>query len=385
MKILVAHNRYQQYGGEDTVFDSEVELLGSAGHEVKTLVVSNDTIVSPLDKLATMLRTVENPVGTATISAKIKDCRPDVVHVHNFFPLLSPAIYAVCHAARIPVVQTLHNFRSLCANGLLLRNHQACHLCLDSSLLWGVIHRCYRGSLAGSLAVTRMISAHRKRGTWRSVDQFIALSKFSRDIFVGAGFPQNRITVKPNFIPDPGKSSDEDARSGVLFVGRLAEGKGLHYLLEAASTHNFPLRIAGDGPAAADLKRRAPPGATFLGKLSRENVIKELQRAAVLVVPSLGYENCPVVVIEAFACATPVIGFRHGAMAEMIDDGVTGFLVPLADGTQLSASIRSVLADSQLARRLGHAARRAFLERFTPETNLRQLEQIYERAIANFH
>src|SRR5262245_4787666 len=140
MKILVAHNRYQQYGGEDSVFDSEVELLRAAGHDVETLIKSNDAIKSPIDKIVTMARTARNRHGMVAMAARIENFRPDVVHVHNFFPLLSPGIYEVCRAANIPVVQTLHNFRPICANGLLLRSNQSCHLCVSNSSIWGVVH-----------------------------------------------------------------------------------------------------------------------------------------------------------------------------------------------------------------------------------------------------
>jgi glycosyltransferase involved in cell wall biosynthesis len=319
------------------------------------------------------------------VSEHIEQFRPDIVHVHNFFPLLSPAIYEVCHAAGIPVVQTLHNYRTICANGLLLRNGQSCHLCVNNSTIWGVIHRCYRNSFVGSMALGRMISVHRKRGTWRNnVDQFIALSTFSRKIFIEAGFPEDRITVKPNFVKDPANVTMEGPREGALFVGRITEGKGLLYLLEAASKYNFSLRVVGDGPDITALKKIATDRTMFLGHLSRERVFEEIRRAAVLVVPSIWYENCPVVVIEAFACATPVIGSRYGALSEMINDGVTGFLTPRADSKSLGEKISQVLTDKDLARRLRSGARREFLNRFSPEINLRQLEQIYGNAISNF-
>ena len=237
MKILIVHNRYQQRGGEDFVFDSEVELLTSAGHDVQTLVVSNNDINSSLAKALVMLRAVENPAGVAAVSTAIKKFQPDIIHVHNFFPLLSPAIYKVCHAQKIPVVQTLHNFRPICSNGLLFRNNETCHLCVNHSAVWGILHRCYRSSLLGSLATARMISAHRRRKTWNTdIDRYIALSAFSRRIFIEAGFPEDRIIVKQNFISDPGAPKDE-SREGALYVGRLSAEKGLRVLLESL----FPL------------------------------------------------------------------------------------------------------------------------------------------------
>ena len=386
MKILIAHNQYQYRGGEDLVFDNEVELLNAAGHDVLPLVISNDSIKSSIDKILTTLRTVKNPKGMAMLSVEIEKFRPDIVHMHNFFPLFSPAAYSVCHAAKVPVLQSLHNYRPLCANGLLLRNGEICHLCVNSSTLWGIFYRCYRGSLVGSLATAGMISVHNKRKTWvTDVDHYIALSEFSRQIFIGAGFPKERITVKPNFIKDPGLGRTDGRRAGALYVGRLSEEKGLRFLLEACAKYNFPLRIAGDGPEFSFLKSHAPVGTTSLGTLPREAVIEEMKRAAVVVMPSLCYENCPVVVLESFACATPVIASRFGAMTEIIEDGVTGFLVPRADAEALGAQIRHALGKPQLLKQLGNAARRAFLDRYTPETNLKMLENIYQRVLKHFH
>src|SRR6516165_5550593 len=248
MKILVAHNRYQQRGGEDFVFENELRLLASSGYDVHALVVSNETITSHVDKVFTMFRTVNNPVGTAAMAQAIQKFRPDLVHVHNFFPLLSPGIYAVCNNAGIPVVQSLHNFRPICANVLLMRAGNACHLCVRGSPLWGVRHRCYRHSLAGSVATARMIAVHRRRRTWSTaVDRYIVSSEFGRSVFIEAGFPVQRIDVKPNFMEDPGEPDENVPRNGVFYSGRLSPEKGVRYLVEACVRHGFSLRIAGDG------------------------------------------------------------------------------------------------------------------------------------------
>ena len=188
-----------------------------------------------------------------------------------------------------------------------------------------------------------MIAVHSRRKTWNTdVDQYIALSEFSRKIFVEAGFPEDRITVKPNFVSDPGAAGD--FREGALYVGRLSEEKGLRVLLDASSRYKIPLRIVGDGPELAALKEVAPTDTIFLGALSREAVLREMKRAAVVVVPSLCYENFPLVIVEAFACATPVVGSRSGALAEIIEDGVTGLLTPIGDPVKLGERIRQILA-----------------------------------------
>ena len=381
MRILVAHNRYQQRGGEDVVFENEVKLLARSGHDVDTLVVSNDAIVSMFDKTLTALRTAKNPAGIAAMMLAIDRFRPDIVHVHNFFPMLSPAIYRIARRAGIAVVQTLHNYRPICAAGQFLRNGHVCNLCLYGSPVWGVVHRCYRGSIIGSVGIVRMIAHHRRRGTWRNdVDRFIVLSEFGRRIFIEAGFPDERIDVKPNFMEDPGEPLDIP-RSGVLFVGRLSKEKGVDALIQASVRFDFPLRIAGSGSELGLLRGRAGPNVTFLGQLSRDAILHEMRRAAAVAVPSLWYEGFPMVVLEAFACATPVIASRIGALAEIIEHEKTGFLAPAGHSTELGESAVKILRNPDMSRQLGRFARQTFLTRYTPNVNLQMIEAIYQRAI----
>ena len=383
MRILVAHNQYRQSGGEDGVFENEVRLLAASGHDVDTLVVSNDGVVSFLDKALTALRTVENPAGVAAMVRAIARSRPDIVHVHNFFPLLSPGIYKACRQAGIAVVQTLHNYRPICASGQLFRDGQICDLCVQGSPVWGLVHRCYRGSIIGSAALTRMVAVHRWRKTWQNdVDRFIALTEFGRRIFVGAGFPNDRIDVKPNFLEDPGPPPDTP-RSGVLFVGRLSPEKGVANLIEASSLYNFPLRIAGEGPEMSRLRSRAGTNVTFLGSMSRKAVLDEMMRAAVVAVPSLWYEGFPLVVVEAFACATPVVGSRIGALAEIIEEGKSGLLASAGSSIELGKLLMQMLGDPDRSRQFGRSARQAYLRRYTPAINLKMIEAIYQTALSS--
>jgi glycosyltransferase involved in cell wall biosynthesis len=383
MKILIAHNRYQQVGGEDAVFENEARLLRSAGHDVDTLVVSNNQIQSLLDKAKVTLQTVDNPIGAAVVRRALGRFAPDVVHVHNFFPLLSPAVYQMCRGHGAAVVQTLHNYRTICAGGQLLRNGKPCTLCPGRSPFWGAVHRCYRGSVIASVAVARMIAVHKRRGTWaREVDRYIALTNAARQIFVESGLPPARIEVKPNFIEDPGIPSTGGDRSGVLFVGRLSYEKGADILIDAARQFGFPVRIAGNGPQFAALRQSAPPAVTFLGAIGKDAVIAEMRRAAAVVVPSVWYEGFPMVVIESFASATPVVASNLGALAEIVEDGKTGVLAAPGDATSLGRQVTHLLATPSLARHLGEAARNAFLEKYTPGANLKRLEMIYDQAIS---
>jgi len=382
MRVLVAHNRYQQLGGEDNVFESEAKLLAASGHQVRTLLVSNETISSYFDKALTTLRTVENPTGIATICRELEEFRPDVVHIHNFFPLLSPAVHKACKRAGTATVQTLHNYRPICTSGQLLRNGRLCDLCVHGSPLWGVVYRCFRNSVIGSSAVACMIATHRKRETWSTdVDRFIVPSEFGRRLFTDAGFPYDRMDVKPNFIEDPGEAPQK-MRKGVLFAGRLSQEKGIKVLLEASIRYGFPLRVAGEGPESAAFRTSAPTNVVFLGRLSREAVLEEMRRAAVVAVPSLWYEPFGLVILEAFACETPVVASRLGALSEIIDDGETGFLVPAGAADKLGERIQQLLDSPSLSQQFGRAGRHTYLKKYTPATNITMLENIYAKAIA---
>jgi glycosyltransferase involved in cell wall biosynthesis len=381
MKILIAHNMYQHSGGEDVVFENETRLLARSGYDVRTLAVSNDRIRSSADKVLTTLRVVDNPIGVDLVSRAVEDFSPDVVHIHNFFPLLSPAIYAACRRLGSAVVQTLHNYRPICAGGQLLRNGQTCHLCIRGSPLWGAVHRCYRGSIIGSTAVARMISVHRKRRTWvKDVNRFITLSQFARRIFTEAGFPAERLDVKPNFIEDPGEPREEQ-RTAVLFVGRLSQEKGVKVLIDASARYHFAVRIAGDGPEAKALQSCSHREVNFLGQLPRPDVLNEMRRAIAVVIPSLWYEGFPMVILEAFASGTPVIVSRLGALTEIVDDGVNGFHVTAGDADELGRCIKKIIDDHALTERVGRSARRTFVDRYAPEINLKALKAVYAKAI----
>ncbi|MCC8963530.1 glycosyltransferase [Bradyrhizobium sp. Pear76] len=383
MKILVAHNRYQGRGGEDVVFEAEVELLRGAGHSVEMLTVSNEAIDSFAARIATTLSIADNADGKRIMVESIDRFRPDVVHVHNFFPLLSPAVFDLCRQKRVPAVVTLHNYRTICTGGMLLRDGRICHKCLDHGHLWGVAHRCYRGSLPGSMASAYMIARHQRRGTWsRPGLRLIALTQFAKTLFTQAGFDAGRIDVKPNFMADPGAPDPAAPRAGLLYVGRLSREKGVGVLLEAVAGTGVPLRIVGEGPERVALEARVSGDVTFLGALSRAEVLREMANARALVVPSLWYEGFPMVVVEAFARGTPVIASEIGGLAEVVTAGKTGVLAPPGNAVALRSRIVDILGAPDLAAAWGRAARAAYLELYAPDENLQLLEAIYARAAA---
>lgn len=381
MKLLLAHNCYQQLGGEDRVFDFEASLLERAGHQVDRLVVSNDDIGTFGEMIENARSLTWSARGYALAANHIRRFKPDVMHVHNFFAVLTPAIYDAAADAELPVVQTLHNFRITCANAMLLRDNAPCERCIAGTPYNAVRFRCYRHSYVASFALARMISYHRRRNTWAKVARYIALSEFSRSRFVAAGLPAETIVVKPNATVDPGirTGSMGDA---VLFVGRLSEEKGVRTLIEAARLIGNPVRIVGDGPLRDEFEKSAPANVIFLGHISPDKVRAEMADARCLVIPSLCYENFPMTLAEAYAIGLPVIASRLGSLIELVDDDVTGFHFTPGNAAELASAIKQLKENEAAAARMGQAARQRYLDRYTSDRALRDLETIYGSVIA---
>ncbi|MFQ5958073.1 MAG: glycosyltransferase [Alphaproteobacteria bacterium] len=384
MKVLFAHNAYRQRGGEDAVVAAERALLAEHGHTVSLLSASNDALSGFPSRIGAALRAPHSPAARDALAHRLADERPDVVHVHNFFPLLTPSLYDACRAAGVAVVQTLHNYRLICPAATLTRAGKPCELCVTGSAYQAVLHGCYRGSRLGTLAVARMVEQHRKRGTWRDhVDRFIALSRFAKRKFVEGGLPAAKIAVKPNFFVERHEGgASPTRREGALFVGRLSAEKGLRTLIGAWRGVDAPLRVAGDGPLLDDLRAAAPPAVSVLGPLTAAEVAAEMRRASFLVLPSECYEGFPMVVAEAYGRALPVIASRLGSLAEIVEDGVTGVHFTAGDGADLAAKVRRAAASADEMRRMGAAARARYEERYTAGANYRMLWAVYEQAIA---
>lgn len=388
LRILMAHNRYLERGGEDSVTEAEIDLLRQNGCKVG-LYERDNTEIDKQGLARTSLSSIWSRETYSSVRALLRQDKYDVVHVQNFFPLISPAIYDAAHAEGVPVVQTIHNFRLFCPGGNLLRDGQICEKCVGKAFAWpGVVHGCYRGSRSSTASVATTMAAHSLAGTWQNkVDRFIALSEFSRRKLVEGGLPESKLTVKPNFVlPDPGAS--QRARSFFLYVGRLSQEKGLNGLLDAWETAHIkvPLLIVGDGPDAEQLKARTQKnsGVEFLGHKPLNEVMELMGQAIALCFPSLCYENLPRTIIESFAVATPVIAYDHGAMSGLIEDGKTGFLANPGDARDFVMKSRSATGDRPSMARMGRSARRTFEDNYTGDANFRQLKDIYEGAIREY-
>jgi len=386
MRILFAHNRYQHLGGEDLAAEVEMKLVERHGHSVDRFEVDNADIVGLAGKAKAAFGTVYSLASKNRLAEKIALFRPDVVHVFNFFPLLSPSIHYACRQASVPVVQKLSNFRLICPGAMMTRDGRICNDCVGKTIPWpGVLHACYRGSRAGSAVVAGMLTTHRLLRTWENVvDAYIARTNFSRDKLVEGGLPANRIAIVPSFAPDPGSSGDGRGRFA-LFAGRLSPEKGIHTLLSAWDRLNgssLPLKVAGDGPLRNEVMRRGARGRVeYLGAVSRQAVQALLREAAFLVFPSDCYENFPLVIVEAFASGVPVVASGIGAMAEVIEDGRTGIHFSPGDPEDLAANVEWMAGHPTEMARMKCEARAEYLSKYTPERNYELLMGIYDRAI----
>jgi glycosyltransferase involved in cell wall biosynthesis len=391
MRVLVVHNSYQHPGGEDAVVAAETRLLMTHGDTVIEYRRHNDELQDQ-SKLRAILAGTDTIWSSASHRA-LRDLlvreKPDVAHIHNMFPLISPSAYYACADAGVPVVQTLHNYRLLCPAATFFRDSRVCESCLGLSVPWpGVVHGCYRNSRAATSAVSGMLTVHRALRTWKKkVDVYIALSEFARNKFIEGGLPPERIVVKHNFVyPDPEPKDGEGQYA--LYVGRLSEEKGVRVLLSAWSklALSVPLRIAGDGPlheeVVSEIARRQLEQVDFLGRVPPEDIFRWTHDARFLVFPSVCFENFPLAIAEAFACGLPVIASRLGAMAEIVADGKAGLHFTAGDSSDLAAKVDWAWTHPEEMRAMGQAARAEYEAKYTAERNYQQLMNIYGRAIA---
>jgi glycosyltransferase involved in cell wall biosynthesis len=386
MKVIVAHNRYRQGqpSGENVVVDAEIGQLRAAGVEVVPFLRSSDEIgaMSTVQKALLPAAPIYAGAAQRELRALLRMHRPDLLHLHNPYPLLSPWVIRTAHAAGVPVVHTVHNYRQVCASGVYYRDGHPCTDCLGRRVgVPAVVHACYRGSRAQSAVMATTLALHRP--TWHAVDRHVALTDEIAAHLRGYGIAEERIVVKPNAVDDPWLGEPPPLGDGFIYIGRLVPEKGVPLLLEAWARHPVGalgmLRIVGDGPLRAIAEAAAAERADvlFLGSQPPSGVRAALRDSAVLVVPSLWRDVLPTVIIEALAGGRPVLGTDRGGIPYAI--GPAGWSVP-ATADALAQALGAARAG---AAGLSAAARARYVQQFHPDVVTGQLIATYAGVLAS--
>lgn len=390
MNILQVHNKYIIKGGEWTVVNQEYDLL-KRDHRIERYYVDNAEILeSKANRLKLIFTTHYNRKSKARMKERLSEKKYDLMHVHNFFPLLSPSVFEAARETGTPSVMSLHNFRLVHPNGLLYHNGR-----IDERSLKGSAYRCvpdgvYRDSIFQTAVTAHMIEYHRKHNTWKKYPSaFIALSEFSKAKFVEGGLPEERILIKPNFLKDPVEEYDDlqlsdDKENMFFFAGRISYEKGVEELVDCWIKNNIraKLVIAGDGPLREKLEKKsqANPGIRWLGQISSKEILSGISKAKALLFPTKCYEGQPLTLIEALSVGCPVITSKIGNPQNMIDHGSTGFHYKSGDLDELYKYLKLIYENPDKRISLSRNARKSYLENYTPEKNYQRLMEIYEQA-----
>lgn len=392
MKILIVHNYYRRRspGGEDVVVDAERDLLREAGHEVLTYTRSNEEMdeASLLDRIRVAAALQGMTRSNRDIQRLIAENHPEIVHVHNTFPLIGDSIFDLCRRLRVPTVQTLHSFRPSCLATTHYRAGAVCESCVPGLYAAGVEHQCYRrsrwASRLVSIAQARSHHRHRQGG---GADRYLLLSHFAARRLAGIAFPSERVQVRPNFVTLPADLDPETCALAAqrapyaIFTGKIAAEKGVSTLLRAwRQLADVPLVIVGDGPEMAEMRSKAEQSnlpIEFLGFQPRERSLAWVSAAAMQVVPSEWFEGMPLVILEAWALSVPVVASRLGGCAELLAEDTRGLGFRAGDAADLATQVRRLWADPLLGAQLAKAGRDQFTSAHTPAQGLRSLLEVY--------
>lgn len=393
-KVLSVHNYYRIPGGEDTVFANEQELLRRHGHEVLTYSCRNEEIdsLSLFGKLLLPLNSLFSLKTYRELRRLIREQQPDVVHVHNWLALVSPAVYYAALHSGVPVVQTVHNYRLQCPEGSFFRNGRICTDCVRGGLGCSLRHRCYRGSWAQTLVCVLSLLLHRFTGVYHRL-HYVCMTEFNRRKLLEANeaagrelFAPSRMHLKPHFTYAPPPEKEPRQREGYLFVGRVERIKGMDLLLDAFSRMpERTLTIAGTGKAwehyRAAAAERGCANLHFPGFQNREQLRELMAQTRAVIVPSQYYEPFGMVIIEAYAHGVPVLAGDIGGFPLLVREGKTGLLFPYDSAEGLCETVRRFEAEKDVD--WSGNARAEYELRYGEEANYRRLTEIYAAAMAD--
>lgn len=388
LRILQAHNRHATRGGADVVLDQDRQMLEDAGHLVSRLITDAADRAGP----RAAVQAVWNRDTTEQVTRAVGDFRPDVLHVHTPFPLMSPVVFRAAHRHGVPAVATMHSFRFTCVAGTLRRDGYLCEDCVGRTVkLPALRHRCYHDSATASASMATSLTLHHAIGTFRTrVDQFLTMTEFGKDILVRDGIPANHVTVKPNCVEDPGVAPPLQERPPhVLFVGRLVEEKGVRTMLEAwrlAATGQHVLRVCGDGPlrGLVDAAAASDPTIQVQGWVSAEQVQSEQRQSQLTLVPSEWYEaGPPLVLLDSLATATPVLASDLDNISSTVLCAGAGTTFRTGSASSLADELVRLLDDPVTLGAMAGNARALYEADHTPAASLSTLIRTYDAVIGS--
>ena len=390
-RVLIVHNIYMLAGGEDYAVRQQQALLEKRGHEVFLYTRDNaeTETFNPLQKATFFVTSFFSWRTYREVRAIVRRFKPDVAHVHNVYPLITPAVYWALRREGVPIIQTVHNFRFMCSNGLFFRDGHPCELCKTGRTWNAVRYRCYRDSVPLSALYASILALHRAIGTWRRIDRFIALNTFTAGKMVEGGITEpGRLRVLGNFSPNtiPPASSSQQHAPYVLYVGRLSDEKGVDVLIDAAAqVPELGVKIAGDGPQEGALRARAArlPNVEFLGRVEGERKFQLMREARAVAFPSVCYENFSLVLLEALSVGTPIIASRLGGLPTILNEGADSLFFAPGDANSLAERLRQALANPELMLQLGKRGLEVTLQEYTEARHYQRLTDIQAEVMGN--
>lgn len=381
MRIIQIHNKYIYEGGEDAVVKNENILLKKNNHEVFQLIKNNKhEITNKFEMIKTGINLNYSKKSNQIVLNYLRNIKPDIVHIHNTFPLWTFSIIDACNEINIPIVMTLHNYRLICAKGTFYRKNKICEICSKSSSFNAVKYKCYQQSIIKSFAVSLMIRKYNKGlSLINKINKFIVLTEFSKKKFLDNKFPSNKIAVKPNFIINKYDKFIATNKKGFIFASRLTEEKGIIDLIKVHKKIDFELTVCGDGPLKKYLTNQH--SINYLGHLDKDKLYDIIGKSKFLIFPSKWYEGFPIILLEAFALETVVIAPNLGSMSSIVDNKFNGLLYDPNNIEDLINKIKWALSNEEKCNQIKNNAKKEFNEKYTEEVNYNILKKIYEDAI----
>jgi len=368
LKILQIHNTYNYYGGEDTVVDEEAQLLKKNGHEVIQLLRDNKKeLLSLKDKIKTALNLSYAKDSIKILNQKLSEIgRPDIVHAHNTFPLWTYSIFELLNKKNIPVVMTLHNYRLIWDNFGLFDNDI-------------IKYGCFKNSKIKTFFISRMMN--KRKNLLKNIDMFVTLTDFTKKKFIESNIPEEKIIIKPNFLPKKKISIQKiDTKQNAIFASRISKEKGILTLLKAWKNIKIKIKIFGDGPLLKNV-RQNNQSIEFYGNCPRDKISEEIKKSKFLIFPSEWYECMPMTILEAFREGTLVLASNIGSIKSIITDKYNGILFNPGDPKDIQNKVEWILNNSEKCNEISLNAFNDFNQKYSEEINYKSLIQIYEKAI----